>query len=349
MSRDNARKLDVAVVIVSYRSAGLTIECLRSLQRERGDAAGLLIRVIVIDNASGDLAPIEEAVQVNDWSSWVNVIAAPRNGGFAYGNNLGVQRAYAAGVPDYVYLLNPDTQVRVGAVGALVRFLEDHPDVGIAGSSFENLDGSDWPIAFRFPTLLSEVMQGLELKLLERLLQRWVVARHMTASPQPVDWICGASMMIRPATFAAIGGLDENYFLYFEETDFCRRARQAGFATWYVPESRVMHIAGQSTKVTEASSAPRRLPGYWFASRRRYFAVTFGVGPAMIVDIAAMLAHSVGLLKRIALRRRHTAVPHFIRDLARNSVLWRRNRDFPPVRSGSVAACEPAARADISR
>ena len=78
--------------------------------------------------------------------------------------------------------------------------------------------------------------------------------------------------------FSAIGGLDENYFLYFEETDFCLRARKAGFATWYVPQSRVMHIAGQSTKVTEVSDTPKRLPGYWFESRRRYYAVTFGTG-----------------------------------------------------------------------
>ena len=85
-------------------------------------------------------------------------------------------------------------------------------------------------------------------------------------------------MMIRPSVLACIGGMDENYFLYFEETDFCYRAKQAGFPTWYVPESRVMHIMGQTTTVTDISAGPRRLPGYWFESRRRYFAVTYGIG-----------------------------------------------------------------------
>jgi GT2 family glycosyltransferase len=211
--------------------------------------------------------------------------------------------------------------------------MEAHPEVGIAGGSFENLDGSDWPFAFRFPSMLSELDSRLEVYLVTRLLRPWIVPRVMTKTPQPVDWVCGASMMIRASVFAAIGGLDENYFLYFEETDFCYRAKQAGYSTWYIPESRVMHIGGQSTRVTERNAAPKRIPHYWFESRRRYFAVTHGVQCAMIIDIVALFAHSLGWLKRILLFRTRTAIPHFLRDLARHSVLWPRNRNFPLVRS----------------
>jgi GT2 family glycosyltransferase/thioesterase domain-containing protein/acyl carrier protein len=335
-ARGGKVELDIAVVIVTYKSAQLTIESLRSVQMERS-TAGLRIRAVVVDNASGDLPTIAQAVEINDWSSWVTFVLAPKNGGFAYGNNLGIERAYADGPPTYIYLLNPDAQVRPDAIGSLVRFLEAHSDVGIAGSSFENVDGSDWPIAFRFPTLLSEVDGGLAFGLVTRLLRRWVVARHMGGrTPQRVDWICGASMMIRPAVIAAIGGLDENYFLYFEETDFCYRASRAGFSTWYVPESRVMHIAGQSTKVTYLPSGPKRLPDYWFESRRRYFAVSFGIGRAIVIDLVAVLAHCLGWLKRIAQRKTHTAVPYFIRDLMRHSVLRRRNRDLPALPSAHV-------------
>jgi N-acetylglucosaminyl-diphospho-decaprenol L-rhamnosyltransferase len=138
-------------------------------------------------------------------------------------------------------------------------------------------------------------------------------------------------MMIRPALFAAIGGLDENYFLYFEETDFCFRARRAGFSTWYVPESRVMHLEGQSTQVNQRNVQPRRRPAYWFESRRRYFAMSLGIGRAMVIDIVALLAHSLGLLKRLAVGKMRTGTPYYIRDLIRHSVLWRNNRSFPPV------------------
>lgn len=324
--------LDIAVVIVTYKSAQFTIDSLRSVAAERS-AAGLRIRAVVVDNASGDLPVIADAVAANGWSAWVTCVLAPINGGFAYGNNLGIQQAYANGAPAYVHLLNPDAQVRQGAIGSLVQFMEGRPDVGIAGGSFENLDGTDWPFAFRFPSMLGELDARLEVGLVTRLLRPWVVPRVMTKTPQPVDWVCGASMMIRPGVFAAIGGLDENYFLYFEETDFCYRAKQAGFSTWYVPESRVMHIAGQSTKVDERNAAPKRMPHYWFESRRRYFAITYGVRRAIMIDIVALLAHALGWLKRILLLRTRTAIPHFFRDLVRYSVLWPRNRRCPTARS----------------
>jgi GT2 family glycosyltransferase len=228
--------------------------------------------------------------------------------------------------------LNPDTEVRAGAIKALVDFLETHLKVGIAGSSFENLDGSDWPVAFHFPSLLSEIESGLNFAPATKLLARWQVARTMTAVDQPVDWICGASMMIRRAVIDTIGGLDENFFLYYEETDFCRRSLEAGFETWYVPESRVMHIMGQSTKVTSVKPGRKRLPAYWFDSRRRYFLLSFGLAKASIIDVVAILACSLGALKRRVLRRAYQGVPHYVGDLVRSSIIWRRNRDVPPAR-----------------
>ena len=322
--------LDIAVVIVTYKSADLTIESLRTVASERA-TPGLKIRAMVVDNASGDLPDIVRAVEDNGWSSWVTPVLAPKNGGFAYGNNFGIERVYSDGIPSYVYLLNPDTQLRPGAIGSLVSFLQSHPDAGIAGSSFETADGADWPIAFRFPTLGSEVDRGLEFGVVTSLLKPWVIVKQMTQSCEPVDWICGASMMIRPAVFDAIGGLDENYFLYFEETDFCRRARRAGFATWYVPESRVMHIGGQSTAVKDESC--KRLPAYWFESRRRYFATSYGLTHAMAIDAAAVIAHSLGIVKRALQLRRRGTIPHYVRDLVSHSVLWKKNRNVPPVQS----------------
>jgi GT2 family glycosyltransferase len=288
------------------------------------------VRVIVVDNSLEDFAPIAQAVDINGWTPWVTLIQSPRNGGFAYGNNVGAARAFASGALDYLYLLNPDTQLRAGAIASLVRLLESRPEVAVAGSSFENPDGSRWPFAFRFPSWVSELIQGLNFGLVSKLLRHWVVPMSMSGEAQRVDWVSGASMMMRPSVFAALGGLDENYFLYFEETDFCRRAHEAGFSVWYVPESRVMHVRGHSTQVTDQ---PKRLPAYWFESRRRYFATSFGVRRAVFIDVVALVAYSLGWLKRIALGRRHQAVPYFIRDLARHSIIWTRNRNLPPLRS----------------
>jgi len=322
---------DVAVVIVSYRSAALTVTCLRSVERERA-ASKLRIVAVVVDNDSGDFAEINHAVNENQWSSWVSVVAAPRNGGFAYGNNLGIRLVYTACRPRYIHLLNPDTQVASDGIGCLVEFLDSRPEVGIAGSGLDNADGTPWNVAFRFPGMLSEVEAALQVGLLSRLLKRWVVPRQMGSQAAQVDWICGASMMIRPSVLSDVGGMDENFFLYFEETDFCRRAAAAGFSTWYVPTSRVMHIRGQSTNVTSDEATLRRLPGYWFESRRRYFAMSFGVRRAMLIDVVALSARALGVAKQIMTFRKERCVPYYIRDLMKYSVLRKSNRDFPTAR-----------------
>jgi GT2 family glycosyltransferase len=326
------RQRTVTAVIVSYKSAALTLACLRSLLAER-DAPGISLRCVVVDNASGDAPAIESAIKRERWDDWITLIEAPRNGGFAYGNNLGFARACQDGAVDYLHMLNPDTEVKKGAVGTLVEFLEAHPQVGIAGSSFENADGSDWPIAFRFPSLLSELESGLQLGLVSRVLRRWNVVRIMTPQVQPVDWGAGASMMVRRSLIDRIGGLDENYFLYFEETEFCWRAKQAGFPMWYVPQSRVVHIGGQSTKVTERNAAPKRLPGYWFESRRRYFVTTSGLLPAALIDCTAIVASALGSLRLHLQGRRDRIVPHYVIDLWRHSVCRRKNRDVAIART----------------
>ena len=326
--------IDVAVIVVTYRSAQLTIDCLRSIDAQRA-IEGMRIRCVIVDNASGDTPAIARAIEAEGWAPWARVVTAERNGGFAYGNNVGVRAVYEHGRPDYLHLLNPDTVLRSGAIEALVRFLEADPRVGVAGGIFENADASEWAIAFRFPSLLGEVEQGLQWGAATRVLSRWQVPMHMGSTAQPVDWVSGASMMVRREVFDTVGGLDEGFFLYFEETEFCFRAKAAGYTVWYAPQSRVMHIAGQSTKVTEREAAPRRLPGYWFESRRRYYALTYNPGYAMLVDVATVLAAWGGSLKRIVLLRPRTQVPHFLRDLAAHSLIWSRNRRSSP-RGGVV-------------
>jgi hypothetical protein len=323
--------IDVAIVIVTYKCADLTIDCLRSIEAERS-TPGLKIRVIVVDNASGDAPSIAKTIEINHWSSWVTLIQAPRNGGFAYGNNLAFQHAYNTRTPAYFHLLNPDTRLLKGAIGALVHFLEIHPDVGIAGSRLGDLNGNDWTWAYRFPSIVSEFERGLQFGFLRRMLQPWV-AIEGSSEPQVVDWVSGTSMMIRRKVLDSIGGLDENYFLYFEDPDFCFRAKKAGFLTWTVPESRVMHISGQSTQVTGHQATPKRLPTYWFESRRRYFVANHVLSYAIATDVISLIAYGLGSLKRLIQGRMGQGIPHLTRDLARHSLLWPKNCGRAPIKS----------------
>jgi N-acetylglucosaminyl-diphospho-decaprenol L-rhamnosyltransferase len=324
----------VLAVIVTYKTSGLVKNLLTSLAGERlAEAArNIVLRVVVIDNASGDAELIQPMVTDAGNQDWITVTSAPRNGGFAYGNNLGFRHGFESPtVPDFFLLLNPDTEVRSGAISALVDFLDRHDNAGIVGSSFELQDGRSWPYAFRYPSLLSELDHGLRLGVVSKLLHRYIVTRPMGNIPEQVDWFPGASMMVRRQVIEAVGGMDENYFLYYEETDFCRKIKSAGWTIWYVPESRVMHIAGQSTGVTGEHEGTKRLPGYWFESRRRYFAKNHGLPYAMATDAILLLAYAVGQAKETLKGHGRSGVPHFANDVLRHSVLRKANRTLAPA------------------
>jgi N-acetylglucosaminyl-diphospho-decaprenol L-rhamnosyltransferase len=314
----------VRVIIVNYRTPALAIECLRSLAAEVAARPGT--RVEVVDNASGDESArrIAAAIEAEGWSGWAELTCSPVNGGFAYGNNLALRRALAApDRADYFWLLNPDTLVRAGALEALAAFMDRTPRAGIAGSAIDEQGDVPWPCAFRFPTLWSELDSGLRLGVVTRMLERWALAKQMSDAPEQIDWVSGASMFARAAMFDEVGLMDEGFFLYFEETDLCRRAARAGWQCWYAPLGRVMHIAGQSTGVTVRTDKPRRLPRYWFESRRRYFVKHHGRLYAAATDAVWMAAHLVWRVRRAAQRKPDTDPPWLWRDFLRNSAIIR--------------------------
>ena len=306
------------IVIVNYRTAPLVVDCLRSLAAEV--AAEPDCRVVVVDNASGDgsVQILQDAINGEGWASWAEILPLDRNLGFSGGNNAALRPLFASlRAPDYVFLLNPDTWVRPGAVRALVEFMERRPDVGIAGSRLEHPNGEVQNSAFRFHTATSEFERGLRLGLVTRLLRRWVVAPPARAEAHPADWLSGASLMIRREVFDSVGLLDEDYFLYYEEVDFCLRARAAGWRCWYVPESRVVHLVGQSSGVTGERRAERRVPRYWFESRSRYFRKNHGRLYATAADLAWSTAFSLWRLRRRIQRRPDPDPPGLLGDFVR--------------------------------
>jgi GT2 family glycosyltransferase len=294
----------VCVVIVNYKSAELAIDCLASLESEL--AAIPNARVALVENASGEGEVLAQALEDRGWSGWVDLIEAERNGGFAYGNNRAIEPALASPTPPrYILLLNPDTYIYPGAVSALLTFMDEHPEAGIAGSRLENPDGSVRRSVFRFPSLLSEFESGIALGPVSRLLSRWVTAPPVPEGddPTPAEWLSGASMIIRREVFADIGSMDDGYFMYFEEVDFCRRAAQAGWSRWYVPQSRVVHLVGRSSGITDPRMRRKRRPRYWFDSRRRYFKTHLGTGNAVVADLLWVIGYSMKRLRDIVTNR----------------------------------------------
>ena len=308
------------VVIVNYRSAELAVDCLRSLEseiRSRGKA-----HVAIVENFSGadQYERLSAAIESHDWGGWVTLIQADNNGGFAAGNNIAIDWAMTwEKSPDLVWLINPDTIIRPGALVALEDFLGDHSEAGLVGSRLESPDGSPQLSAFRFPSILGELEQGAHLRPISWLLRNWSVIQPLNLTARPVDWVAGASLMIRWSVFKQIGLLDDGFFMYYEEVDFCRRARAVGWTCWYLPESRVVHLVGQSSDVTSYANFRKRRPRYWFDARERYFQKHFGkVGSCL-----ANLLH-IGSFATFRLRSRFSRQPdnkpeHFLGDLIKAS------------------------------
>ena len=314
----------ILVIIVNYKTPDLTINCLHSLIPEIQLLPGMT--VTVVDNHSGDdsVAKIQAAIANENWH-WVNLIASQHNGGFAYGNNLAMSPAMeSADTPDYFLLLNPDTEIRTGAIKILVDFLEQHPQAGLAGSSYELADGTLWQMTLRFPSCLSELDSGLRLSLVSKLLKKWVTAQPAGDRITETDWLPGASMLIRRQVVESVGLMDEGYFLYYEETDYCLQAKRAGWSCWYVPQSVVMHIGGQSTGVEAAGRPPERLPQYCFDSRQRYFTKNHGRLYAAIADLLWILGFSLWKIRQFVQRKPNLDPPYYFRDFLRN--FWLNNK-----------------------
>ena len=323
--------IPLLVVIVNYRTPALTIDSLRSLVSEVQSLPGT--RVVVTDNKSGDgsVEQIGNAIDTEGWGEWATLMPLEHNGGFAYGNNAAIRPALqSTNPPPYILLLNPDTIVRPGALTALVDFMNEHPDVGIAGSRLEEPDGTPQCSAFRFHTVWSEVDSGLNLGVVSKLLSRWVVWPPVSNEVCQTDWVAGASMIVRREVFETAGLIDEEYFMYYEEMDFCLQAKRAGWSCWYVPQSRVVHLVGQSSGVTDTKKPPKRLPQYLFDSRRRYFLKNYGLLYTALADTLKASSFAIWKVRQAVQGKPDSDPPNFLGDLIRNSVFFKGGVVSPP-------------------
>ena len=311
--------MKLLIVIVSYRVTDLTIDCLRSLAGEIGRVPGT--RVAVCENGTGGDAEerLRGAIAENGWDSWVDLTAISPNRGFTGGNNAVIRPALESNdPPEYVLLLNADTIVREHALDALVAFMDDHPKAGLAGSLLLSPDGNVQSSPFRFPGIASELDRGLHLGVVTRLLAPMITVSKPKA-PCRVDWVAGASMILRRTMLDQIGLLDEGLYTYFDDSDICLRAARAGWEAWFVPESRVIHLEGATTGVA-SGRIQRRLPGYWFQARRRYFLKNHGAWYTAMADAAFILGFAAWRLRRSIQHKPDTDPPHMLGDSIRHSV-----------------------------
>jgi N-acetylglucosaminyl-diphospho-decaprenol L-rhamnosyltransferase len=307
------------VVILNYKVTDLTIDCLRSLDGRIDRVPGA--RVVVCENGTGteDVERLRTAIDSNNWGRWAQLVAIHPNRGFTGGNNFVIRQAFAsADPPELVLLLNADTIVRDGALEALVEFMDSHPRAGIAASLLFSPEGDVQASGFRFPSIQNEFERALRFGVVTRLFSRWNIVLPHQASPTQVDWVSGASEIFRRKTLEEIGLLDEGLYTYFDDPDMGVRARRAGWETWLVPESQVVHLEGRSTGIVVGNV--KRRPLYWFQARRRFFLKSYGPFFTAGADAAHLVGHALWRVGRWIQRKPDTDPPHYLGDFFRQSV-----------------------------
>jgi GT2 family glycosyltransferase len=293
-------RVRLGVIIVSYNVRDLLRTCLRSVVAAAERAANQLdVRMIVVDNASSDGSAEMIAAEFPE----VDLIASPENLGFTGGNNAALrwlgfnngmrmtriewirtdqnpqkssQSASSAFYsPDYVLLLNPDTEVTGDALPRMVGFLERNPQVAVCGAGLRYGDGAFQHSAFRFPGVVQVLldlfppigMRGAHRLLNSRLNGRYPAELWRRGGPFAVDFVLGAAMMVRGAAIDAVGGLDDGYWMYCEEMDWCRRFWRAGWTVQVLPTAQIVHHEAQSSRQVRWSAQVQ----LW-RSRFRFFA-----------------------------------------------------------------------------
>lgn len=275
----------LAVVIVNYNVRELLQACLASVQASAALSVDKLdVDIIVIDNASHDDSATMVAAEFPD----VHLVALDENIGFTGGNNLALSllgfniadtHSFTLSpchlfTPDHVLLLNPDTEVVGDALWEMVDFLERTPAVGICGANLAYGDGAFQHGAFHFPSLAQVMIdlfplpgvRGIHRLRDSRLNGRYPASLWQGQEPFAVDFVLGAALLARAEAIHCAGGLDDEYFMYCEEMDWCLRMADAGWPVYAVPTAKVIHYAGQSSRQA-AWAAFERL----WRSRFRFF------------------------------------------------------------------------------
>lgn len=326
----------VAVIVVNYRTAELTKSCLAALQPERARLPRM--NVVVVDGGSGDGSAelLKKTVEQSQYSDWVTLLPLPLNGGFGWANNEAITSVLRQDdPPQFVHLLNPDTEVEADAVALLASYLLDHPHVAAVGSQLLESDGSLTGSAFSFPSIRGEFSRGARTGIIDRLLKVPPISISSSGARE-VDWATGASVMFRAEALKEVGLFDEGFFLYHEEIELMWRVRRAGWKIAFEPRSRVRHVGGASTGVhsrrTDGTLEPRK-PSYWYRSRARFFALTRGRLVALLAYLAWLCGYPVWKLRRtLGLAPAAKPFSHQLRDHGRYG---------RPRRSDGVAAVRP--------
>lgn len=275
----------LSIITVSWNVRELLQACLASVGAARDQ---INLEMILVDSFSADGTP----EMVAKLFPWVKLIACQENVGFPKGNNIGIGQATGK----YILLLNPDTVVLENALASMCDYLDKHADVGVVGSQLLNSDGTVQSSRRRFPTLVTALFESTWLQPFapQTVLNHYFALDVPDAETADVDWVMGASLMTRRSIVEQVGGLDEAYFMYSEELDWCRRIKSAGWRVVYFPKAKIVHHLGKSS---EQAVTHRHIN--FNRAKLRYFRKYHGRGTAFVLRCFLLIGFAQQLLLEV--------------------------------------------------
>lgn len=275
----------VSIIIVSWNVSEFLRTCVQSIF-EKSDISA---EIIIIDNASRDSTSkilIEMSQRAKTLSFPLTIFQNSINEGFALANNRGI----IASRGKYILLLNPDTEIYPGVLSSMIDFFENHPDCGIAGCKHINTDGSVQPSVRRFPRLSDQLIILLKF---HRLFSNGIIYKYLVkdfdySKTQEVEQVAGSFFMFSRRVIEFLGVLDESFYMWFEEVDYCKRLQKTPLKVYYLAEAKILHYGGQSF-LKEKTRKKQRV---FNASMRRYFLKHHGIFPFFIL----LLFHPISMM-----------------------------------------------------
>lgn len=307
--------MQIIIVIVNYKTANLLLQCLDSLRKYilTDD-----VKIVISDNNSPDdsISIINNYITREKLDNNIKLLILPKNGGFSYGNN----EAIKYGLKNYprsnvFWLLNPDTIVNNYPAELISEYFKNGSKIGIVGTKQTSMStGASVSSAFNMFTPFGELLIGAKFGPLFRLFPKYMVPFPPLDSAQQCDWVSGASFFVSKSLIDDIGLMDENFFLYFEEVDFCFRANKNQWQVWYEPTVSIAHKDESSTGVGKTAA---RRPSFWYDSRRYFYRKHYGLFGLIIADLGWFVGR-LTLLTRHHLKLRSDISndpKHYISDL----------------------------------
>lgn len=287
--------MKVSVVIVNFQTPQLTVNCLDALDKENSKL--VQFNTFIVDNNSDDdsVKILEAWVKSSRHKNQHQLIAHTANNGFSSGNNIGIKLSDS----EFILLLNSDTIVRPGVIDLLIKTLQNEPRMGIASPRLEWPDGSPQESCFRFHRPINELIRSAATGPITRLFKRYEVPLKVSDKVMYPEWTSFACVLIRRQVFEEIGLLDEGFFMYFEDVDFCKRTRDAGWNIIHNPEASVVHLGGGSSLVKNKTEKKERLPRYIYESRARFYYRYYGRFGLFRANIYWHLGAIIGIFRKL--------------------------------------------------